>query len=801
MPLRTRRAAAGTLCTDPRTGAVVITGAHGSGALQFWDAAADRHMMELEVAPRLAVFRTASLGSRDRGSGPGRGVGTERVEPVVVERAAFACDGSGMVTVEVWRNPRAGAGRACVPAGVQPAGPRREAAFPWTVASDRFPTTCALKFWHWDGVARKYRLNTRVDDPHSGAAAGVVTCLEYHPRRHSALTCGADGSLRLWGRMKRPRDAGSQLRQRAAAAAGESAAAKTLGEDESVWACRAVLQWGDQPALCAAFSADGDVIAAGHTGCVTFWDARRCALLRAVPSGEAVRGIHFLGDSPFVVARTASRLSVLDLRLFTVAWSVALATTALAVDPEPMHVPAAPGSKDRVPVPRFAVTACHRSSARRRDKTDRRTHEADRVSRVPAAGFAVVAADAAARTALKKKKGQDDADGGGDADAASAWALGSNGAVRVPPPEVELGAEGDDDEEGEGAAVAWPPGAENGGADAVFVFAATSPVCLAAAAIPRAPGSDDAAPQHSDAAARDESAQATAVHWLPGRRQRGSGGSTLVVMAGDGRLLRLAPPPGTRREPSTRPAARTEPQRSNAPVANVTGGTGPATPPQRVAVAVERAGDAQAKAAVRSMLSGPSHVMPPPDHIAGPLLASLLPPAASALAARGENLQRRLPGNEATPAAVEAEADGGAGRGVDSTDLASMVRAVATLLPQGRGQEGKRGTGSGEGKPKGVPPAWLGWAVPSSEEAAAQSKRCDLADMVAPRGDGGGGKGKGKSPAKGKGKSPGKKGRPGKKAAPGPASHAKPRTERKRVGASASTEAAGTPGKKRARRT
>jgi len=242
------------LSWDPRSGATILSVA-GCG-LQWYDAQSERHVSELQVAPRNYVSQLDAASS----AAP---------EAQVVFHA-FALGGRCLVTVD-----RAPAGEA-----------------------DSLGTGTpeeALKFWvrapgsaDADGSGEApFELGTLMHDPHKG----LITAVCSHPSLPLAVTASADGEFKIWE------------------------AVRVKGEDEpgASWRCRSVASYGSAAFTAAAYSPDGSLLAVATAHSVTLWDGEGAGAHAAtlhLPAGTAVGPIDRLafvvsGRSSFLVATCA----------------------------------------------------------------------------------------------------------------------------------------------------------------------------------------------------------------------------------------------------------------------------------------------------------------------------------------------------------------------------------------------------------------------------------------------------------------------------------------------------------------
>lgn len=136
------------LIIEPRNQHVVLNGVQGS--IQFYDANADSHVMDLEVVPMNRVVRA----------------GEKEIIHAHVAHVAFLKSGEWMATVDM--------------------------------RDDKVTTPeLFLKFWRWDPDTQAYKLHTRVDYPHSKP----ITSLTFNPVSRQgpmAITTSEDKTFKVW---------------------------------------------------------------------------------------------------------------------------------------------------------------------------------------------------------------------------------------------------------------------------------------------------------------------------------------------------------------------------------------------------------------------------------------------------------------------------------------------------------------------------------------------------------------------------------------------------------------------------
>lgn len=136
------------LIIEPRNHHVVLNGVQGS--IQYYDANADSHVMDLEVVPMNRVSRT----------------GEKEIVHAHVAHVAFLKSGEWMATVDM--------------------------------RDDNVTTPeLFLKFWSWNPDTQAYKLHTRVDYPHSKP----ITSLIFNPvsaQGPMAITTSEDKTFKVW---------------------------------------------------------------------------------------------------------------------------------------------------------------------------------------------------------------------------------------------------------------------------------------------------------------------------------------------------------------------------------------------------------------------------------------------------------------------------------------------------------------------------------------------------------------------------------------------------------------------------
>eukprot|EP00742_Colponemidia_sp_Colp-10_P006743 GILJ01007228.1.p1 GENE.GILJ01007228.1~~GILJ01007228.1.p1 ORF type:complete len:966 (+),score=178.71 GILJ01007228.1:103-3000(+) len=259
------------LVLDPKHKLLVLNGL--PGAIQFYDAWADRHVNDLEVIPRNYVSRIDSS------------------FPVTfrIEQICFTSDAGWLVTLE-----------------------RR--------ADGEFAENSAIKFWEYNSNApEKYILNTRMDNPHKGK----VTAMVAHPTKNMIVTASTDRTFRVWALVSRREES--------------SIASKggIIQTNASYWTCRSVGFYRDYQVRHAAFSADGSILAIAYGQIVTLWDPVSNTLLKTLshpPPSEQIQKLSFLGASSALAVLTVDALYIWDLLTLSVRWTLKIAAKDIVVD-------------------------------------------------------------------------------------------------------------------------------------------------------------------------------------------------------------------------------------------------------------------------------------------------------------------------------------------------------------------------------------------------------------------------------------------------------------------------------------
>ncbi|GAQ80570.1 WD40 repeat protein [Klebsormidium nitens] len=257
---------------EPAEGRLVLPSPNAT--LQVYDVFRDRQAAELQVAPRNFT------------APPKQG---QELPAVVVSHATFSADASVLVTIDA----------------MEP--------------EENIGSGLCLKFWEKEASTSGYRLNTRVDEPHTAA----VTSLVFHPSARMAVTTSLDGDFKVW-------------------VPGPNSSARSAAEPSVSWRCRSVGSYRSEPLRCAAFTWDGSLLAVGAGETLTLWNTVSGGLMCALPPGlspdqsiirvESAHGSHFLvltargkGARPMLVAWNLLTMSVW--------WAYHLQVKELAMDP------------------------------------------------------------------------------------------------------------------------------------------------------------------------------------------------------------------------------------------------------------------------------------------------------------------------------------------------------------------------------------------------------------------------------------------------------------------------------------
>ncbi|GLJ11978.1 hypothetical protein SUGI_0181380 [Cryptomeria japonica] len=175
----------------------------------------------------------------------------------------------------------------------------------------------SLKFWAAESGHRKFSLSTIIDEPHSDAG---ISDLVFHPWMNMAVSTSNGGNFKVWIESKNiSRDHSS-------------------GQSHG-WRCQSVGSYKQKAMLCAAFSADGSLLAVGAGGLVTFWNPKTNSLVFVIGESlqfTSISALSFIPKSQFLVTvskGSSPRLSVWNLSTLSIWWSYCISVEAIATDP------------------------------------------------------------------------------------------------------------------------------------------------------------------------------------------------------------------------------------------------------------------------------------------------------------------------------------------------------------------------------------------------------------------------------------------------------------------------------------
>ncbi|KAI9494003.1 hypothetical protein BDB00DRAFT_820388 [Zychaea mexicana] len=238
------------------------------GSVQFYNCASDAHVAEVEVVP---VSRNQSIDNK--------------FVRANVQHTAFLANGEWMATVDM---------------------------------RDDLVNTPEqhLKFWRWDPDTQSYALHTRVDKPH----AGKITSLTFNPasttrnNRPMAITTSEDKTFKVWH--------------------FTSNLGTAYDRNEEAWTCRSIGLYRRDIPEAASFSSDGSILTVAFGPLVTVWDPSENCIrqILAQPSEEKIHTLHFVGDSPYLLAASETRITVWNMLTCTVWWSYKIQASHIAVD-------------------------------------------------------------------------------------------------------------------------------------------------------------------------------------------------------------------------------------------------------------------------------------------------------------------------------------------------------------------------------------------------------------------------------------------------------------------------------------
>ncbi|XP_070565659.1 WD repeat-containing protein 75-like [Ptychodera flava] len=178
-----------------------------------------------------------------------------------------------------------------------------------------------LKFWQWDAERQSFILNTCVELPHQAKVTDLCmrppnNKLETSPM---AATTSLDKKFKIW----------------------------TLVDDSDIyrenecWNCQSVGFYHDLPAVKAAFSTDGSLLAVAFQQIITLWDPDLNDLkmvLSPLPINQAIiRQMHFGNgaSSQYLVVTSDNLLAVWNLLTCSVFWTVDVGADIVSLVKDP----------------------------------------------------------------------------------------------------------------------------------------------------------------------------------------------------------------------------------------------------------------------------------------------------------------------------------------------------------------------------------------------------------------------------------------------------------------------------------
>lgn len=174
-----------------------------------------------------------------------------------------------------------------------------------------------LKFWVAETGKQNFSLTTIIDEPHSDAG---ISDLVFHPWMNTAVSTSCGGNFKVWIESKNvSRDQSS-------------------GQSHG-WRCQSVGSYKQKAMQCAAFSADGSLLAVGASGLVTFWNPDTNSLVFVIgesPNLTSISALSFIPKSKNLVTvskGSSPRLSVWNLSTLSIWWSYSISVEAIATDP------------------------------------------------------------------------------------------------------------------------------------------------------------------------------------------------------------------------------------------------------------------------------------------------------------------------------------------------------------------------------------------------------------------------------------------------------------------------------------
>lgn len=170
-----------------------------------------------------------------------------------------------------------------------------------------------IKFWQFSEIAQKFELSTEVVPPHKS-----VTSLSVCPVHNFVVTTGSEGKFAIWENYQ-----------------VESSDDKQFSNFS--WRCRSIGYYRNKSASGSAFSCDGSLLAISYGTTITIWDPLSIMLKKTLKfsfSSFSLKFLHFLTDSPFLIAASPSHLYVWNLLTLKIFWFTEMVEIhSVAVDP------------------------------------------------------------------------------------------------------------------------------------------------------------------------------------------------------------------------------------------------------------------------------------------------------------------------------------------------------------------------------------------------------------------------------------------------------------------------------------
>jgi WD40 repeat protein len=292
------------------------------GALQLYDLFADRHLMDADLLQRNVLSKTdgpSDGGGSDTSSSAAANAHQPRIEQMVLHPR-----GHKMATLE----RRSGQASSGVPGVAGSSGSNNDSTI--------------LKFWDWHAGSSSWRLNTRVEPPHSHATAHqALVGLLWHPKDNLVVSIGRDHCFKIWREIKKPaapnvrKEALAKSKKKSKDAMQDVHDEEDEEEEECYWNCTGVGHYRSYPTSGGAFSSDGSLLAVAYGQVLTLWDPYTLTLKHTLlhPSPALpVRFVSFVPGTPFLVSTTARAIFVWNLLTLALWWSFDLRVIALAVD-------------------------------------------------------------------------------------------------------------------------------------------------------------------------------------------------------------------------------------------------------------------------------------------------------------------------------------------------------------------------------------------------------------------------------------------------------------------------------------